>query len=88
MFNIHYHGVHHKYGQMSSAAVPEFAAVLAPARPDESAPFPSYWSAFCDMASSLADPRVGAQWLTHENQPANSPMPTKSRPVEEASLVE
>ncbi|GIW78571.1 MAG: hypothetical protein KatS3mg105_0378 [Gemmatales bacterium] len=62
MFNIHYHGVHHKYGQMPSSVAPEFSDILMPKQADERAPFPSYWAAFRDMVGTLADPRVGAQW--------------------------
>ncbi|MGE3803185.1 MAG: fatty acid desaturase [Gemmataceae bacterium] len=62
VFNIHYHGVHHKFAQMHAAAMPEFAETLQPEREDEPAPFPSYWHALRHMLAGLPDPRVGAQW--------------------------
>ena len=57
-----YHGVHHRHAGLPHAKLPQFVAVLVPARPDELPPFASYWHAFLDLFRSLADPRVGAQW--------------------------
>jgi fatty acid desaturase len=57
-----YHGVHHRHAGLPHAKLPQFAAVLAPTTPGDRPPFPSYWHAFRDLARSLADPRVGAQW--------------------------
>jgi fatty acid desaturase len=70
VFNIHYHGVHHKYAQMHAAAMPEFAEELEPQRDDEPAPFANYWQALCHMAAGLANPRVGSQWLKAEKDRA------------------
>ena len=58
-----YHGVHHRHAGLSHAKLPQFVAVLVPSTPGELPPFPSYWRAFLDLFRSLADPRVGAQWL-------------------------
>ena len=57
-----FHGVHHRHSGLSHAKLPQFVAILEPARPDELPPFASYWQAFQDLFRSLADPRVGAQW--------------------------
>ena len=57
-----FHGVHHRHSGLSHAKLPQFVAILEPARPDEIPPFASYWQAFQDLFRSLADPRVGAQW--------------------------
>jgi fatty acid desaturase len=59
-----FHGVHHRHSGLSHAKLPQFVAILEPARPDELPPFASYWQAFQDLFRSLADPRVGAQWST------------------------
>ena len=57
-----FHGVHHRHSGLSHAKLPQFVAILEPARPDEQPPFASYWQAFQHLFRSLADPRVGAQW--------------------------
>ena len=59
-----YHGVHHKRAGLPHAKLPQFAAELQPASPDERSPFPSYRSALLHLLRSLVDPRVGAQWRT------------------------
>jgi fatty acid desaturase len=58
-----FHGVHHRHSGLPHASLPQFVSVLEPARPGERPPFPSYWQAFRDLFRSLANPRVGAQWL-------------------------
>jgi fatty acid desaturase len=58
-----YHGVHHRHSGLSHAKLPQFAAVLEPATPSEKPPFRSYTHAFLDLFQSLANPKVGAQWL-------------------------
>jgi fatty acid desaturase len=63
LFNEPFHGVHHQYARLPQEVVPEFTALLEPQRPGDRPPFPSYWAAFKDMAGSLRDPRMGAQWL-------------------------
>jgi fatty acid desaturase len=59
-----FHGVHHWRAGLPHAELPLFASELKPKRPDEIAPFPSYWHAFKHLLRSLANPRVGSQWLT------------------------
>jgi fatty acid desaturase len=59
-----YHGVHHRHSGLPHAELPQFASVLTPKSPAELPPFPSYWHALLHLFHSLADPRVGAQWLT------------------------
>jgi len=58
-----FHGVHHWRAGLPHAELPLFASELNPKNPDELAPFPSYWHAFKHLLRSLADPRVGSQWL-------------------------
>ena len=58
-----FHGVHHRHSGLAHSKLPQFVAVLEPATPDERPPFSSYWQAFRDLFRSLADPRVGAQWV-------------------------
>lgn len=62
LFNVSYHGVHHKYAKMPETELPNFTAELHPTSWDEAPPFPSYRRALVDMLKSLADPRVGPQW--------------------------
>jgi fatty acid desaturase len=57
-----FHGVHHRHSGLSHAKLPQFVAILEPARPDERPPFASYWQAFQHLFRSLSNPRVGAQW--------------------------
>jgi fatty acid desaturase len=62
MFNVTYHGVHHYYARMPQASLPQFASVLVPQAPEEETIYPTYWSAFREMAPTLTDPRVGPLW--------------------------
>ena len=59
-----YHGVHHKYAGLPHAELPQLASELLPTTPEERLPYQSYRHALLDLLRSLADPRVGAQWLT------------------------
>jgi fatty acid desaturase len=70
LFNITYHGVHHRYAKIPQARLPEFTALLEPTGDGEQPAYGSYHSAFMDMLRSLSDPRVGAQWLEPRVAPA------------------
>jgi fatty acid desaturase len=59
-----FHGVHHWRSGIPHAELPLFASELEPKQPDEVAPFPSYWHAFKHLFRTLADPKVGSQWLS------------------------
>ncbi|CAN5220337.1 hypothetical protein BH23VER1_BH23VER1_14900 [soil metagenome] len=59
-----YHGVHHLHVGLPHAELPGKAGSLAPERPDEIAPFPSYRHALLHLLKCLRDPKVGAQWHT------------------------
>jgi fatty acid desaturase len=63
LFEEPYHGVHHKFARLPHMVLPEFTEDLQPSRPEEHAPYPTYREALWDMAGSLRDPKVGAQWL-------------------------
>ncbi len=63
LFNINFHGVHHRYAKIPQARLPRFTSLLTPTEDGEVAPYPNYRSAFLEMVGSLRDPRVGAQWL-------------------------
>ena len=69
MFNIAYHGVHHRYARMHPAALPEFAELLRPETEEELPPFLNYRQAVVDMFRSLGDPRVGVQWESKALEP-------------------
>jgi fatty acid desaturase len=62
LFNEPFHGVHHRYAHLPQDVMPEFVSLLIPTEPDEPQPYASYRQAIWDMAKSLPDPRVGAQW--------------------------
>lgn len=62
LFNVGFHGIHHRFPRMQQTAMAQFIPVLAPGEAGESAPYPSYLHAFWDMVRSLADPRIGTQW--------------------------
>ena len=70
LFNINYHGIHHRYAKIPQARLPEFTAMLEPTEQGEVPPYSNYQTAFWEMIRSLADPRVGAQWLRREAQEA------------------
>jgi fatty acid desaturase len=63
LFNINYHGVHHRYAKIPQARLPHFTALLEPHHEGERPAYSSYASAFLDMVRGLGDPRVGSQWL-------------------------
>jgi fatty acid desaturase len=76
MFNILYHGIHHRYAKIPQARLPEFTELLEPKNETESPAYPNYRSAFFDMLRGLGNPRIGAQWLrvrTPEEQSALVP---------------
>ena len=75
LFDIPYHGVHHRFAGMPHAKMPDFTSELTTTRRDEPPPYPTYRSALWDMLRSLPDPRVGAQWnrshgMESETRPA------------------
>ncbi|MGC3970083.1 MAG: fatty acid desaturase [Pirellulales bacterium] len=80
MFNIGYHGVHHAYSSMPQHSLPEFAGVLENSETETEVVYPSYRKALGDMLPTLADPRIGSQWLTAvATQPAATNKMTASR---------
>ena len=64
LFNVSFHGVHHKFAGMPQSNMPRYAAEMTPRKAGELAPYCSYRSAMWDMIRTLGDPRVGAQWHT------------------------
>ena len=79
LFNIPYHGVHHRYAGLPQSRMPEFTALLGPTREEEPAPYPNYRSAFGDMVRTLADPRVGSQWRSAWDEASAKASPVKER---------
>jgi fatty acid desaturase len=61
-----FHGVHHQRAGLRHSELPQHVDKLQPKNPGERMPFPSYRHAFADLMRSLANPRVGPQWLTVE----------------------
>jgi fatty acid desaturase len=64
-----FHGVHHLHMGLPHAELPQRASELTPQTADEIHPFPSYRHALLHLLRSLANPRVGAQWLTADRKP-------------------
>jgi hypothetical protein len=88
MFNISYHGVHHRYARLHPAALPDFEEMLQPEHQGELPPFATYRAAFADMLTSLGDPRIGVQWEASHDEPARVRIgqPRASRPKTPAAL--
>ncbi|HVK15987.1 MAG TPA: fatty acid desaturase [Fimbriiglobus sp.] len=76
LFNVNYHGVHHYYAAMPQRSLSRFAEDLRPGAPGEETIYPSYRAAFRAMLPSLADPRVGPQWVRTPEAPRAAPRVT------------
>jgi fatty acid desaturase len=84
LFNINYHGVHHRYAKIPQARLPRFKSMLMPTEEGELAPYPNYRTALVEMLRCLPNPRIGAQWLP---QPQVAVASEKSEASPVASLV-
>jgi fatty acid desaturase len=62
MLRIDYHGTHHRFAKVPYYHLPDATPYVYDGRTECVPIFPSYWSAMLDMARSLGNPRVGAQW--------------------------
>jgi fatty acid desaturase len=81
-----YHGVHHENAGLPHTVLPQFTSLVAPKNPNELPPFISYRQALPDVIRSLANPRVGAQWL--EGQPiARATANSSERGAHESSFA-
>ena len=67
MLRIDYHGTHHRYAKVPYYHLPDATPYVYDGRVECVPIFPSYAAAMWDMARSLGNPRVGAQWLKPEN---------------------
>jgi fatty acid desaturase len=90
MFNILYHGVHHRYAKIPQARLPHFTELLEPTSEGDLPAYTTYRGAFLDMLRGLGNPRVGSQWLRPRAVALNSvppaeqvdfPSPLASRPA-------
>ena len=63
LFNIPYHGIHHRYARLPQSETPGFTWLLKPTGPGDELPYANYLAAFLAMIRTLGDPRIGAQWL-------------------------
>ena len=57
------HGVHHTSARLPHDQLPRFVSLLESRTDDQPPAYESYWQALAPMLCSLADPRIGAQWL-------------------------
>jgi fatty acid desaturase len=68
MLNENYHAPHHKKATIKWTDLPAETMAIYEARPDlRGLFFTTYLKAFPHMLKELGDPRIGAQWLRHEN---------------------
>jgi fatty acid desaturase len=67
MLRIDYHGTHHRYAKVPYYHLPAATPYVYDGKVECVPIFPTYLSAMWDMARSLGNPRVGAQWLEPEN---------------------
>lgn len=63
LLHVNYHGTHHRHGQIHFHDLPEAAPQAQAADPQALPVYPSYFRAMLDMLPTLANPRVGSQWL-------------------------
>lgn len=61
-----FHGIHHQRAGLAHYELPAHVEDLEPKAPGERPPFQSYAQAMIDLIRSLADPKVGIQWLQDE----------------------
>ncbi len=61
-----FHGIHHQRAGLTHYELPAHVADLEPKAPGERQPFQSYAQATVDLIRSLADPKVGIQWIQCE----------------------
>jgi fatty acid desaturase len=61
MLNVSHHGTHHRFGGVAFEKLP--ATTRDRLTLEEHRLFATYWQALWAMLPSLADPRVGSQWL-------------------------
>jgi len=74
MLHIDYHGTHHRYAKLPYYNLPAATEFVYEGNTARVPIFPNYLSAMLDMARSLSNPRVGAQWLKawHEGEAPRS----------------
>lgn len=63
LFNISFHGIHHRFAAIPQERLPELADLLTATTPEEVPPYTHHRGALRDLCRSLGDPRIGAQWL-------------------------
>jgi fatty acid desaturase len=63
MLNITYHAAHHRDASLPYHELPRATAEAIAIDPTANPVYPSYWQGFVDMMPSLADPKVGGQWM-------------------------
>jgi fatty acid desaturase len=73
MLNVAYHTVHHRDASIPYYDLPRATAEAIALDPGNNPTYTSYWQAFCEMLPSLADPKVGRQWLSEPLRKQNEP---------------
>jgi fatty acid desaturase len=68
MLNITYHTAHHRDASLLYHELPQATAEAVALDPQSNPIYSSYWQAFVDMMPSLADPKVGEQWVNAPSQ--------------------
>jgi len=73
VLHVDHHGTHHRFGRIPYYRLPDATRAVQDQDPGALRVFPSYWSALRDMLPHLANPRIGAQWLTAQGTDAPAP---------------
>jgi fatty acid desaturase len=63
MLNVAYHTLHHRDASIPYYDLPRATSEAIALDPEGNPIYTSYWQAFREMVPTLADPKVGAQWL-------------------------
>ena len=63
MLHLDYHGTHHRYAKIPYYNLPEATRAVYGTEANAPPLYTSYFRAMCEMFRTLANPRVGSQWL-------------------------
>ncbi|HEX4148676.1 MAG TPA: fatty acid desaturase, partial [Pirellulales bacterium] len=69
LLHIDHHGTHHRYAKIPYYNLPAATPLVYASAAERSVIFSSYLQALLDMLPTLANPRIGRQWLAHDGAP-------------------
>ncbi|MFO1092684.1 MAG: fatty acid desaturase [Planctomycetaceae bacterium] len=82
---VNYHTLHHRYARVPYYYLAEATRLVYAENFNRMPVFPSYWRALLDTLPHLANPRIGAQWLTNGSPPAQQSTSTSPTSVDASS---